>query len=184
MSVALLASVCAIACLWWAWRRPSIDWRLRALGLVLLGAALLAFMYPLGADRGAAIGVLVLVCAGLLALSVQSLATPARSNTQPRPPRAREPNVQDGPARWRTWAGAALIGLGSGLGALYLSALIHLALQRGGLDAAANLVLAMCLFPLLWALFAVSLAWLPDLRSRCVLLLACLLPSAALLHGA
>lgn len=183
MILAMLLSLGAVACLWWAWRRPMIDWRLRGLGLVLLGAALLGFMHGFGADRGAAIGVLALVCTGLLGLGLQSLATPARNAAVARPARVRErPAVVDG-ARWRPLAGAALVGLGSGLGALYLSALIHLALQRGGLDAAANLVLAMCLFPLLWAVLAVSLAWLPDLRSRGVLLLAGVLPAAAILHG-
>ena len=184
MILAMLLSLGAVACLWWAWRRPTIDWRLRGLGLVLLGGALLAFMHGFGADRGAAIGVLVLVCGGLLGLTLQSLATPAREATTARPPRARERTVEAPSACWPPLAGAILIGLGGGLGALYLSALLHLALQRGGLDGAANLVLAMCLLPLLWAVLAVVLAWLPDLRSRGVLLLACLLPSAAILHGA
>lgn len=180
---AILLSLSAVVCLWWAWRRPLIDWRLRGLAAMLAAAALLAFMLGYGADRGAAIGVLVLVCCGLTALAVQSLARPARGSAAPRPPRMRDRAVQGRGARLRPLAGAVLIGLGSGLAALYLSALTHLGLQHAGVDAAANLVLAMCLFPLAWTLLAVALAWLPGLRPRSVLLLACLLPAALILHA-
>lgn len=155
--VGTVAAIGGIFVLYKAWRK-RLNTSLEVLGgslLILL--SLIAWSQTSGADKGAALGIIVVVIVGGLAVLTAALQVPKRSRRERRqvPERASE-HLQTGPILWlRRIYNGVLLFLITGLAAIFISAGSFMLLRWLGMEHSANLTLIAFVFSILWASLAV-----------------------------
>lgn len=140
-----------------AWQKRLKAQREALAGSLLVLFSLVAWAQTSGADKGVALGIIVVVIIGGLAVGMTALQVPKRTNREGRvvPQRVSEP-PQGGPALWlRHIYNGVLLFLITGLAAVFLSAGLFLLLRWLGMEHGANLTLIAFLFSILWASLAV-----------------------------
>ncbi len=181
--IGIAAAVGGIFLLHKAWKKRFNS------GLDVLGGGLLvllsivAWSHTSGADKGAALGIIVVVLVGGLAVLMTALQTPKRTRKAKRP--VREPATEHPQARLSLWLqrvyNGILLFLITGLAAVFLSAASFMLLRWLGMEHSANLTLIAFLFSILWASLAVYLgSQRMMLRKSLIILGLAIGPAAAL----
>ncbi|QTD56800.1 hypothetical protein [Parasphingorhabdus cellanae] len=123
--------------------------------LCILGS-IIAWSQTSGADKGSALGIIVVVVIAVLAVTVTAVQAPIRERraarvSQNKPDQTQKP----GYARAVKWWDGLLVGPIAGLSAMSVSTLLFVSNRSIGMEHTANLTVAMFAFPLVWAGLAV-----------------------------
>lgn len=151
-----------------AWQKRLKAQREALAGSLLVLFSLIAWAQTSGADKGAALGIIVVVIIGGLAVGMSALQAPKRASRKGRavPQRVSDP-PQAGRALWLRYIyNGVLLFLITGLSALFLSAGLFLMLRWLGMDHGANLTLIAFLFSILWASLAVYVGSQPTMLRK------------------
>ncbi|MEP2102200.1 MAG: hypothetical protein ABJP02_11900 [Parasphingorhabdus sp.] len=182
-SIGTVVAIGGIFLLRKAWQK-RLNAGLEALGGSLLVLfSLIAWSQTSGADKGAALGIIVVVITGGLAVSMTALQVPKRAKREGRqvPERASE-HPQVGPVLWllRIYNGILLF-LITGLAAVFISAGLFILLRWFGMEHSANLTLIAFLFSILWSSLAVYVgSQQAMLRKSLIILGLAIAPAVAL----
>ncbi|MEM0930316.1 MAG: hypothetical protein AAGI89_13600 [Pseudomonadota bacterium] len=128
-----------------------------AAGWVLIALSIFVWGQTSGADRGTALGLVMLVVTFSTAIAVRVMKSPTRS-AHGKAGRSVPPTTTAGLGRlgWmrRVFVGF-LVGPLAGLAALSVTTIVYAALDAGGAEPGGNLVVAFFVFPLSWAALSV-----------------------------
>lgn len=181
--VGVAAAIGGIFLLRKAWRK-RFDTSLDVFGgSLLILFSITAWSQTSGADKGAALGIIVVVIVGGLAVLMTALQAPKRTRKEGRrlPERASE-HPPAGAIIWlRRIYNGILLFLITGLAAVFMSAGSFMLLRWLGMDHSANLTLIAFLFSILWASLAVYVgSQQATLRKSLIILGLAIVPAAAL----
>lgn len=166
-----------------AWRK-RFDTNLEVFGgSLLILFSVTAWSQTSGADKGAALGIIVIVIMGGLTVLMTALQTPKRPRKEER--RLPERTVENSPDVALIWLrriyNGILLFLITGLAAVFTSAGLFMLLRWVGMEHSANLTLIAFLFSILWASLAVYVgSQQATLRKSLIILGLAIVPAAAL----
>jgi len=152
------------------------------LGWTAIVAALFCSSKTSGADRGVALGIIVVIAVVALFLLVMALRSPRRSS-KPRSGKAAAPStVELGCRGWgrRIFVGV-LLGPIAGIAALSLSAGVYVFFAKAGISPDNNLVAVFFVFPLAWAALSVFVGYDRHLLRKSLIVLGALVAPLSLI---
>ncbi|GAA0477579.1 hypothetical protein GCM10009096_19340 [Parasphingorhabdus litoris] len=152
-------------------------------GVLLILFSIIAWVQTSGADKGTALGIIVLIIVGGLAVLISALQTPKRKAKEGRSPSEHVLSASSAGAMvWlqRIYHGLLLFLL-SGLAAVSVSSALFMMFRWLGMEHSVNLTIAAFAFSILWASLAVYVgSQRATMRKSIIILGLAIIPAAAL----
>lgn len=157
---AIIGATCGIWLLQKAWHSKQRNWRLVTAGWLLNFLSLVVWSHTTSIEKGIAQGIISLIVIALIFLSISASRSEPRSVRANRASDKKGNPTKDKPKDTAKKAATALlIGPISGLASLAFSTATFALLKAIGLEHSNNLTITYLLFPLLWALLAVTIGF-------------------------
>lgn len=177
-----ILAVAGLAVLYAAWQRKARNWPLVLVGWALLAGSVASTAQVNGTEKGWALGILVAVLAGLIALGALALSAPVKTRRQvparPAAGMAAQPDWRAKIAPAARIAAIVLLGLPVSLAG---STALFMGSRAAGVEHTANLTTAMFAFPLIWASLSTMLAYSDSARTRTANVLGMAIVSGAVI---
>ena len=182
--IGICLSISGVLSLYLGWKRKHRSWPHILSGWSLLLGSILAWGQTSGADKGAALGIIVVVLTGMTAVAVIAVKTPVKARRKPRKT-ATQGNMQaslwhEGLSITASILAIVIVGMIASIAACTAMFLTNRAV---GVEHTANIILTMFAFPTLWAGLATYMGYSHNTVGKIRLLLGLVLVSCAVIFA-